>query len=61
MAARMHAPPEQVPSETWHMSVAMHALPSSFWHMPVALHALHAPQPPLLQQNPSVQKRPAAH
>jgi hypothetical protein len=59
--ARTHTPPVQVPSETWHMSLAVQALPSSFWQAPVALHALHAPQPMLLQQKPSVQNRPAAH
>jgi hypothetical protein len=59
--ARWQAPPEHVPSETWHMSVAVQALPSSFWQAPVALQALHAPQLALLQQKPSVQNRPAEH
>jgi hypothetical protein len=61
IAARWHAPPEHMPSETWHMSVAVQALPSSFWQVPVALQALQAPQLALLQQTPSVQKRPAPH
>jgi hypothetical protein len=61
MAARWQAPPEHVPSETWHMSVAVQALPSSFWQAPEEPQALHAPQLALLQQNPSVQNRPAVH
>jgi hypothetical protein len=28
--ARWQAPPEHVPSETWHMSVAVQVVPSSF-------------------------------
>jgi hypothetical protein len=63
IAVLVHAPPEQVPPATWHMSVTMQETPSAFWQLPVPLHALHAPQPVAgaVQQKPSVQDRPAAH
>jgi hypothetical protein len=61
MGLLAQTPPEHVPVETWHMSVTVQALPSSFWQLPVALQALHAPQPLLVQQKPSVQNAPATH
>jgi hypothetical protein len=61
MAALEQEPPEHVPSVTWHMSVAVHALPSAFWQLPEALQALQAPQALEVQQNPSVQEAFATH
>ena len=54
MGSLEHTPPMQVPVETWHMSVTVHAS-LVFWQLPVALHALHVPQALLVQQKPSVQ------
>jgi hypothetical protein len=61
MLALEQTPPAQMPSDTWHLSVAVQASPSAFLQVPVALQALHGPHALLVQQKPSVQKRPAAH
>jgi hypothetical protein len=55
IAALEQLPPEQVPAATWHLSVVVQAIPLLSWQLPVALQTWHAPQAPLVQQNPSVQ------
>jgi hypothetical protein len=56
-----HAPPEQKPVATWHLSATVHAAPSLCWQAPVALHAMQAPQALLVQQKPSVHEAPTTH